>query len=134
MQWLKKFMYGRYGTDQLNMALLITSIVLMMAVSFVHPTGWWTVLTLIPLVPLGWAFFRMLSRKVYVRSYENTRFMKLVQPVAGWFKWTATRIRGGKTHKFFKCAQCGKTMRVPRGKGHIQVTCPGCGNKFKAKT
>ena len=34
-----------------------------------------------------------------------------------------------KTHLYFKCNNCKANLRVPKGKGKIEVTCPKC--KFK---
>ena len=34
MNWLRKFMYGRYGVDELSIALLIISLVLMLIGGF----------------------------------------------------------------------------------------------------
>ena len=34
----------------------------------------------------------------------------------------------------FVCAVCGTQCRVPSGHGVVMITCPKCGNKFKAQT
>lgn len=34
----------------------------------------------------------------------------------------------------FACAVCGAQCRVPSGHGVVMITCPKCGNKFKAQT
>ena len=39
-----------------------------------------------------------------------------------------------KTHRYFKCPGCGQTVRVPRGRGKIQITCPKCRREFIKKT
>ena len=46
----------------------------------------------------------------------------------------ARRKEEEKTHAFFKCPQCGKELRVPRGKGKIRIKCPNCGEQFIRKT
>lgn len=46
----------------------------------------------------------------------------------------AARKKYGKDFKFFKCPQCGHTLRVPKGKGKIKITCPNCSNRFEAKS
>ena len=33
-----------------------------------------------------------------------------------------------------KCPGCGNTLRVPKGKGKLYVTCPRCGERFIKKT
>ncbi len=50
--------------------------------------------------------------------------------------------RGGRVDKkeqaqlfrFFKCPACSQRIRVPRGKGKVEITCPKCGNRFIKKT
>lgn len=47
-------------------------------------------------------------------------------------KRTAERIwHERKTTLFFRCKSCGAILSVPRGKGHIRVTCPRCGTKVE---
>jgi LSD1 subclass zinc finger protein len=35
---------------------------------------------------------------------------------------------------FIKCPGCHNMLRLPRGKGKLQVTCPKCGERFNKKT
>ena len=37
-------------------------------------------------------------------------------------------------YKFFRCAGCKSKLRVARGKGKIQVTCPRCGLRFRKRS
>ena len=39
-----------------------------------------------------------------------------------------------KDHKYYACPRCRQTVRVPRGKGKISITCPKCKEKFIKKT
>ena len=39
-----------------------------------------------------------------------------------------------KTHAYYKCPECKKELRVPRGKGKIRITCPHCGHQFVKRT
>ena len=39
-----------------------------------------------------------------------------------------------KDHKYFVCKNCHKMVRVPKGKGKIEVTCPRCGHHFDARS
>lgn len=36
-------------------------------------------------------------------------------------------------HKYFLCPNCKQTVRVPRGRGQITITCPKCKQKFDKK-
>lgn len=38
-----------------------------------------------------------------------------------------------KTHKILRCPGCGEKLRVPKGAGKINISCPHCGTKFVKK-
>ena len=39
-------------------------------------------------------------------------------------------MRSDKEHRIFRCPNCDQRVRVPRGRGKIEITCPRCGHKF----
>ncbi len=45
-----------------------------------------------------------------------------------------TKYEQRKEFKIFRCKSCGRNVRIPKGKGKIQVTCPVCGNKTIHRT
>ena len=126
---IQRFMYGRYGNDQLNVFLISLYLLLYVAFLFTgfKPLYWLTTLLLLA------ALFRLLSRNVIRRREENGRFLRLVDPVMRWFRLQRT-IHRDKEHRYFKCPNCGQQLRVPRGKGKITVTCRGCGASFQEKS
>lgn len=123
---LKRFMYGRYGNDQLNIFLGISYLVTYLISSFTEMI----VFYFLSIGLFGWTFFRLLSRKPMLRREENAKFMLLADPVISWFKLKKT-IRADKDHCYFKCPSCGQQLRVPRGKGKITITCRGCSASFQ---
>ena len=104
MQWLQKFMMGRYGADQLNLALIVLALVLSIVFSIV-PLG--LIGTLIAMIPLVLAVVRMLSRNRTKRAQENLAFLKLWNPVRNWFQWLYLSIRYCKKNRYFLCPNCG---------------------------
>ena len=119
---LRRFMEGRYGTDRLNTAILIVGVVAALIRSFFPQLFVNLALWLISYVMMFWAIFRMLSRNVYKRYQENRKFLQLID-----------RIKD-RQHRYYDCPQCHQTVRVPRGKGKIAITCPKCKEKFVRKT
>lgn len=123
-------MIGRYGPDQLNMALLITAVII----------GLIGGLTNLPVVSflgdiiLIYTLFRLFSRNIPARRRENDRFLRFWSPIKNKFKNKVIQIKSMRHYKFFKCPGCKKTLRVPRNKGKIQITCPKCGERFIKKT
>ena len=119
-QWLRNFMAGRYGTDKLNMALLWTSVIIMLISLFLP--AFHMVASILSYVLMVVAIWRTLSRNTYKRYQENRKFLMLLD-----------RIKDRK-HRYFSCPQCRQTVRVPRGKGKIAITCPKCREKFVRKS
>ena len=85
-------------------------------------------------VLMVYTLFRVLSRNVYRRMEENQRFLDATSGIRGWFRNQRTRFSQRKEYKFFTCPTCHTLLRVPRGKGKIQITCRKCGNRFAGKT
>ncbi|MDR5658428.1 hypothetical protein RH915_02890 [Serpentinicella sp. ANB-PHB4] len=130
MDWLKKFMYGRSGGDQLSIFLFCISILLTLVGQIVGIS----LLIMISYIPLGIAIYRIFSKDVQKRRMENYKFAILMSPLYAKFKKVQNRITCAKTHKYFKCTKCKTALRVPKGKGKIMVTCPKCKLKFSRKT
>ena len=126
---IQRFMYGRYGNDQLNLFLLGLYLVVYLLLLFTRLT----LLYWASLVLMGALLFRMLSRNIARRQSENAKFMRAAGPLLSWFRLRRT-IRRDKEHVYFKCPSCGQQLRVPRGKGRITVTCRGCGASFQEKS
>lgn len=119
---LRRFMTGRYGTDKLNMAILIAALVVCLVSGFVRLPLVNLLLTGVSYGLMIWAIVRSLSRNTYKRYQENRKFLQLVNRVKD------------REHRYFDCPKCRQMVRVPRGKGKISITCPRCREKFVKKT
>ena len=137
---LRRFMEGRYGADALNRFLTICGWVLLLSGFVLSAID--TRVTLIVgsvLVTLSWAFLvlsilRTLSKKTSQRAAENYKYFVYKNKVLGWFRRLKSRWQDRKTHRYFRCPQCKATVRVPRGKGKIRITCPKCKHQFVKKS
>jgi len=125
----QRFMYGRYGNDQLNQFLIIAALVL----SVLNLVFRASAVTLVADVLIVCCLFRMLSKNTYKRREENAKFMRKAQPAIKWLRLQQS-IRKDKAHRYFKCPNCSQYLRVPRGKGKITVTCRSCGASFQEKS
>ena len=119
---IRHFMLGRYGTDKLNMAILGAGVGACVLGMFIRQPQVDMALTVLSYVLMSWAIFRTLSRNTYKRYQENRKYLRLIQ-----------RIKD-RDHRQFTCPRCHQTVRVPRGKGKISITCPRCKEKFIKKT
>lgn len=130
MDWLRRLMYGRYGVDKLNIALLILNILMDVIAGLLE----FRPLRLVALLFVALAIYRMLSRNISARYAENQKFLAYYNPAAAWVKAKWSMLKGMRTHKFFRCPACSQKLRVPRGKGRISVTCTKCRTTFIGKS
>lgn len=122
-------MYGRYGNDQLNNALLVLYLILAVVDIFV-PTF---VISILMIAIIITVFVRMLSRNVYRRRTENEKFLKVWRPISSWIKFQRDKFRDRKTHAYRKCPDCKAILRLPRKPGSHTVSCPKCKKRFDVK-
>ena len=127
---LYELMQGRNGVDELGIFLISASLVLLVISSLLN--GF--LLSLIAFGLLIYSYFRVFSKNIGARKVENNRYLAERERLR--FKLQSQKVRFGlrKTYKYLKCPKCGKKMRVPRGKGKIEVTCPHCQEKFVTKS
>lgn len=126
---LQQFMIGRSGADQFSMFTMWTAIILWTIYLFTS----WLILYAFSLVFFAATLFRMFSRQLDKRRAENTRFLNLIRPLRRKLSALRTRLKD-KEHRYFYCPNCKQQMRVPKGKGRIQVTCRNCGITFEEKS
>ena len=118
----RAFMTGRYGTDKLNVALLGVALAISLVSNFTPVPLLNLALTAMAYGLMIWSLFRMFSRNTYKRYEENRKFLQFFD-----------RLKD-RERRYFQCPKCRQTVRVPRGKGKIAITCPKCRERFIRKT
>ena len=118
----RRFMVGRYGTDKLGLAMLGAALAMSLLGSFIPVAAVKLAMTAAYYGLMFWALFRMFSRNTYARYEENRKFLRFFDQLKD------------RDHRYFCCPKCRQTVRVPRGKGKIAITCPKCREKFIKKT
>ncbi len=127
---VQRFMMGRYGFDELSKIYLGVTIVLMIVSMFVNSS----LLYILSLALLVYCYYRAFSRNIAKRQQENQKFLNFrYNSVVKWNNFKKRQAQK-KTHRFFKCPQCKQTVRVPKGKGKICITCPKCRAEFIKKS
>ena len=119
---IRTFMAGRYGTDRLNMVILCTGLAASILSMLVRVQPMNLIFWALSYGLMIWAIFRSLSRNTYKRYQENRKFLQFYDRISD------------RQHRYFDCPKCRQTVRVPRGKGKISITCPKCREKFVKKT
>ena len=127
---LRQFMIGRYGTDGLNQFLSIASLVLLLIaiVSRVQIFTWLGVALLV------FCYYRTFSRNISKRTEENYKFYTLKDRIDGKFRGLKDQWANRKLYHYYRCPKCRQKLRVPRGRGRIQISCPRCGTQFIKKS
>lgn len=126
---LRKFFIGRYGNDQLNTFLFILGLIINLVFTLLRvPYA-----SFISYIPYGIAVFRTLSKNITKRQLENAKFLHITAP---WRKFLTQKIRQyqDKDHRYYRCPKCSHTLRVPKGRGKIKISCPHCNKEFIRKT
>ena len=131
---LAKFMYGRYGTDRLNMFLLIVLIVCAGLNLFVRNGYFSIVMSSWETLLIVLIYYRMFSRNIQKRYTENQKYLSLENKVKRFFGRTKYIQEQRKDFHIYTCPQCRQKIRIPKGKGKISVRCPKCGAEFVKKS
>ena len=121
-----RFMYGRYGVDTLGKYSLGAGLATMvLSIVFDSYT-----LSLLSWFFIILTYFRMFSRNLYKRSSENQTFLNKTYKLRTWFSKQKNMMAQRKTHHIYRCPGCKQKIRVPRGKGRIEIRCPKCHTTF----
>ena len=126
-------MMGRNGADALNRFLSIVLLVLLVVGLFVRGS-FGAALGGVNLALLIYIYFRMFSRNIYQRQRENGAYLRLRYRVTSGVRGMTDRWHQRKDFRFFKCPSCRTRLRVPRGKGKINIVCRKCGTSFQRRT
>ncbi len=121
-----RFMYGRYGVDTLGKYSLGAGLATMvLSIVFDSYT-----LSLLSWFFIILTYFRMFSRNLYKRSSENQTFLNKTYKLRTRFGKQKNMMAQRKTHHIYRCPGCKQKIRVPRGKGRIEIWCPKCHTTF----
>ena len=127
---IRQFMIGRYGTDGLNQFLSVSALVLVLVAFVTHLT----IFTYFGFALLVWCYVRMFSRNISKRTEENYRYYTLKDRVDSKFRGLKDQWANRKLYHYYRCPKCRQKLRVPRGRGRIQISCPRCGTQFIKKS
>ena len=124
-----RFMYGRYGVDDLSKFLLGCWMGLAVINIFVGSL----ILYLLSLVFAVIVFYRMFSRNTQKRASENAKYKSMVGRIGKWFRFQGQKLREIGTHRYIRCPSCKATLRVPRKTGKHTLVCPRCSHRFETR-
>ncbi len=126
----RRFMSCRYGNDALNQFLGVVCLAFFV-LSMLTRVG---VFYWLGLAALLYELFRMLSRNISARTAENYKFYTLQENCRRWGRGVRDQWANRRLYHYYRCPKCRQKLRVPRGRGRIQISCPRCGTQFVKKS
>ena len=132
--WFARVMAGRNGPDHLNRFLSVVFLILSLGSMFVRNARLASVLYTLSMALFVYVMFRMLSRNIYRRQQENGAYLRERYKITSWWNGLRDRWAQRKDYKFYKCPSCRTRLRVPRGKGKLNIVCRKCGTSFQRRT
>lgn len=126
---MRRFMMGRYGSDQLGLTLLIAGVVLSLVSSLTRVM----IFYYLGLAAYIWGIYRMFSRNRVKRAEENQKFLSFKKNFKSNVSQFFVRLKNMKKYRYFRCPQCKARLRLPRKVGEVTVTCGKCHHQFRQK-
>ena len=131
---LNRFMQGRYGVDNFARFTLGVALFVIVVGSFMRQNAAGGVLDTVGFILIIYTYFRILSRNISARYAENQKYLKMTAGIrrrlASWKSQLAQR----KIYHIYRCPGCKQKIRVPRGRGKIEIRCPKCNTRFVKKS
>ena len=126
-----RFMQGRNGVDDLARCSMLTALVtIILSVFAGNGTFLGSLLDTIGLLGIVYAYFRILSKNIRKRYEENQKYLQMTEKIRMRFQREKNLMQQRKTHHIYTCPSCGQKIRIPKGKGKIEIDCPKCHTKF----
>lgn len=129
-----RFMQGRYGLDQLSKFLAVTGVIVVAASVLPGRNPAALVFYLIGWILIIACYARVFSRNVTKRYAENQAFLKKTFKIREFLRKQKNIWRQRKVYHIYTCPSCRQKIRIPKGKGKIEVRCPKCGTTFVKKS
>ena len=127
---LYRFMSDRNGMDDLARAQSWVVLILLLLGLFTR-LGIFSILAMALMV---YMYFRVFSRNTSKRYEENQKYLNFrYNRTVAWNRFKK-RMGQRKDYCFFKCPTCKQEVRVPKGHGKVEITCPKCREKFVKRT
>lgn len=129
-----KFMQGRYGIDQLSRFTMGAALVMIVLAIFLQRSYAGTLLDTVGLLLIVYTYFRIFSKNIQKRYAENQKYLNATGKLRIRIGREKSMMEQRKTHHIYTCPGCGQKIRIPRGKGKIEIDCPKCHTKFIKKS
>ena len=127
---MMQFMQGRYGADQMGQMLSAVSMVFLIISLFSRNQAWF----LLAVIGIVYNYFRMFSKNISKRYAENQKYLKMTAGIRRKLASRKSQLAQRKIYHIYRCPGCKQKIRVPRGRGKIEIRCPKCNTRFVKKS
>ncbi len=127
---MTRFMYGRYGSDQLSKLYLGLAIACLAVNLFTRLN----VFYLAGMLLLFYGIYRSFSKNIAKMSAQNQKYLNWRYKMTAQYSNAKKHWAQRKEYRFYQCPGCRQKVRVPRGRGKIAITCPKCHTEFIKKS
>ena len=127
---MMQFMQGRYGADQMGQMLSAVSMVFLIISLFSRNQAWF----LLAVIGIVYNYFRMFSKNISKRYAENQKYLKMTAGNRRKLASSKSQLAQRKIYHIYRCPGCKQKIRVPRGRGKIEIRCPKCNTRFVKKS
>jgi hypothetical protein len=128
---LQRIFQGRYGIDNLSFFIFVIAAILLQ----------FKYIWILGAALIAYGFYRAFSKNRNKRYLELQQYNKafiglrhFMQPLLNKAGVVVARFQQRKHYAFVRCPKCRRTLRLPKNKGRLQVTCPVCRFEFIKKT
>ncbi len=130
-----RFMQGRHGVDDFSKFTMGVAFVFIILAIFTRKGSVLSsLLDTVGLLAIVYTYYRILSRNLGKRCQENEKYLEKTNKLRMRFRKEKSMMEQRKTHHIYTCPGCGQKIRIPKGKGKIEIDCPKCHTKFVKKS
>lgn len=126
--------YGAYGPDSFTKFLMVTGLVIVFASNVFGGRNARLICYVLGWAVLIYCYFRHFSKNVTKRYAENQAFLSRTSTIRGFFQKQKSMWQQRRVYHIYKCPSCKQKIRIPRGKGKIEIRCPKCSATFIKKS
>ena len=126
----RQFMIGRYGADEFSKVCSMGVVVFLV----LHLLTRWSVFLLLGFALMIYMYFRMFSRNISKRYAENQKFLAKTSKIRMRWNKEINMMKQRKVYHIYSCPGCKQKIRIPKGKGKIEIKCPKCQTTFVKKS
>lgn len=121
---IQRFMYGRYGPDELYKFLFKIYFLSFIIDLFINSK----ILIACEFIIVFLMFFRFFSKNIYKRSRENSIYLKYKSIFLKPIESLKRNYKDRNYYKYKKCRNCKTTLRLPlpNSRGIKHAKCPNC--------